>query len=139
MCRIIILAKQLQFKTRLYSKPKDTFKKALGRVLSGLPSQLGKQILDDICDRPIKLQNCCCHKAAHALWTNQLPININQHISNMPFNSQTYLDVFDAADKAYLSSKPSTTVAAITEHGSLERLLITFLVLVIVILLSERR
>ena len=99
---------------KLYElQPKDTFKKALGRVLSGLPSQLGKQIVDDICDRPIKLQNCCCHKAAHALWTNQLPININQHISNMPFNSQTYLDVFDAADKAYLSSKPSTTVAAI--------------------------
>ena len=99
---------------KLYElKPKDTFKKALGRVLIGLPSQLGKQIVDDICDRPIKLRGCCCAKAANALWTAQLPVNINEHVSNMDFNDRTYLDVFDAADKVYLSSKTITSVAAI--------------------------
>ena len=97
-------------------KPKDTFKKALGRVLTGLPSQLGKQIVDDICDRHPKLQGCCCAKAAHALWTNQLPTNINQHISNMDFNAATYLNVFTAADRVFLSSRNVTSVAALTSQ-----------------------
>ena len=97
-------------------KPKDSYKKALGRVLVGLPSQLGKQIVDDICDKPIKLQGCCCAKAAHALWSLQLPVNINQHVSNMQFNVNTYQSVFDAADQVFLSAKslPSATVAAAT-------------------------
>ena len=101
---------------KLYElRPRDTFKKALGRVLVGLPSQLGKQIVDDVCDRPIKLRGCCCAKAVNALWTNQLPVNINQHISNMDFNGATYLDVFDAADRVYLSSsKNVTSIAALT-------------------------
>ena len=95
-------------------KPKDTFKKALGRVLVGLPSQLGKQLVDDICTKHPKLRDCCCAKAIHALWSNQLPVNINQHISNMEFNSNTYLHVFEAADRVYLSSKTVTSVAALT-------------------------
>ena len=94
-------------------KPKDTFKKALGRVLVGLPSQLGKQIVDDICDRHPKLRGCCCAKAVNALWTNQLPVNINQHISNMEFNCNTYLQVFEAADRVFMSSKTVTSVAAL--------------------------
>ena len=53
---------------KLYKlKPKDSYKKALGRVLVGLPSQLRKQIVDDVCDRPIKLRGCCCAKAVQAL------------------------------------------------------------------------
>ena len=99
-------------------KPKDTYKKALGRVLVGLPSQLGKQLVDDVCDRPIKLRGCCCHKAVNALWSNQLPVNICQHISNYDFNSDTYLDVFEAADKVYLSSRNVTSVAALTSAAA---------------------
>lgn len=115
---------------KLYElKPKDTYKKALGRVLTGLPSQLGSQIADDVCDRPVKLRGCCCAKAVQALWTLQLPININQHISNMPFNSDTYHTVFDAADQVYLSAKnvsvaslqsASTTPAGFSINASAE-------------------
>ena len=83
----------------------------------GLPSQLGKQIVDDICDKPRKLQGCCCAKAAHALWTLQLPNNINAHISNMDFTYLTYQAVFDAADKVYLSSKPSVSMAALSARN----------------------
>ena len=104
---------------KLYElKPKDTFKKALGRVLTGLPSQLGNQIVDDICTKPIKLRGCCCAKAANALWTNQLPVHINQHISNMEFTADTYKQVFDAADRVFMSSKSVTSVAAITKAAA---------------------
>ena len=99
---------------KLYSvKPKDRFKTAMGRVLVGLPSQLGCQLIDDICDKPDKLRGCCCAKCVQALWTAQLPVNINQHVSNMDFNADTYLQVFEAADRAFLSSKTLPTVAAI--------------------------
>ena len=99
---------------KLYSlKPPDTFKKAMSRVLVGLPSQLGKQIIDDVCDKPNKLEGCCCAKAAFALWTLQLPVNICQHISTMEFTHDSYQKVFDAADKVFLSSKTVTSVAAL--------------------------
>ena len=80
----------------------------------GLPSQLGKQLVDDICTKHPKLRGCCCAKAVHALFTNQIPVNINQHISNMDFNADTYLQVFEAADRVYLSSKTVTSVAALS-------------------------
>ena len=33
-------------------KKEETFKKALSRVLTGLPSQLGEMLINDICDKP---------------------------------------------------------------------------------------
>ena len=35
----------------------------------------------------------------------QLPVNIRAHVSNMTFDSGTYSQVFEAADKVFLSSK----------------------------------
>ena len=66
------------------------------------------------CDKHPKLRGCCCAKAVHALWTNQIPVGINQHISNMDFTADTYLQVFEAADKVFLSSKTVTSVAALS-------------------------
>ena len=103
---------------KLYSvKPMDSFKRAMGRVMTGLPSQLGKLIVDDICTNPIKLQNCCCSKAVQAIWTDKLPVNINAHLSNMDFNYATYQAVFDAADKVYLSAK-SISIAAMSDPAT---------------------
>ena len=102
---------------KIYSvKPQDSFKKAMGRVMTGLPSQLGKQLVDDICKRPIKLQGCCCANAVLALWTDKLPISINAHMSAYEFNFQTYQEVFDAADKVYMSAK--TSVSAMTDAAT---------------------
>ena len=45
---------------RIYApKPQDSFRKALTRTLTGLPSQLGYQLINDICKNPRKLHNCC--------------------------------------------------------------------------------
>ena len=91
---------------RIYSpKAHDSYKKALTRQMVGLPSQLGYQIIDDICKKSTKLSGCCCASAALALWSLQLPVNIRAHISNREFNINTYKSVFEAADQVYLSSK----------------------------------
>ena len=111
---------------RLYApKPCDSYRKALTRQMVGLPSQLGAQIVDDICRRPSKLNGCCCAGAALALWSLQLPANIRAHISNKEFNHQTYKQVFEAADKVYLSGR-QVTVAAVARPVHLDETLPAF-------------
>ena len=103
---------------RIYApKPQDSYRKALGRTLTGLPSQLGAQIIDDICKKPSKLEGCCCAGAALAIWTMKLPVTTLAHISNMPFTKETYKKVFEAADQVHMSSQ-QVTVAAVTNAGS---------------------
>ena len=68
---------------RIYApKPSDSYQKALTRTMVGLPSQLGYQILNDICKKPKKLDGCCCAGATLALWSLQLPVSIRAHISH---------------------------------------------------------
>ena len=102
-------------------KTEDKFKKALSRVLVGLPSQLGQVLISDICDKPVKLNGCCCHKSVYTLWCIQLPLTVRSQISNMKFDHTTYSQVFQAADKIYLSTKTtdlSAGVAAIAVSPS---------------------
>ena len=104
---------------RIYAqKPQDSYKVALTRTMTGLPSQLGHQIVQDICKKSKKLEGCCCDAATFALWSIQLPVNIRAHISNMTFNSTTYKDVFEQADKVYLSAKQISVAALAAQGGS---------------------
>ena len=97
---------------RIYGpRPADSYKKALSRTMTGLPSQLGSQIIDDICKKNKKLEGCCCDQAAFALWSLQLPVSVRAHISGMEFNKTTYKNVFEAADKYFKSSKQVTVAA----------------------------
>ena len=98
---------------RIYApKPKDSYVKALSRSMVGLPSQLGHQLVNDVCKKSTKLQGCCCAAAVEALWHLQLPVTIRAHVSNMAFDHTTYKNVFEAADQVFLSSK-QVTVAAV--------------------------
>ena len=98
---------------RIYApKPSDSYQKALTRTMVGLPSQLGYQILNDICKKPKKLDGCCCAGATLALWSLQLPVSIRAHISDREFTKDTYKEVFEAADKCFNSVK-QVAVAAV--------------------------
>ena len=44
---------------------------------------------------------------------DKLPVGIRAHISNLEFTQATYKEVFEAADKVYLSSKQAVSIAAI--------------------------
>ena len=78
----------------------------------GLPSQLGNQLVNDVCKKATKLEGCCCAAAVEALWHLQLPVNIRAHVSNLAFDHTTYKNVFKAADQVFLSSK-QVSVAAV--------------------------
>ena len=91
---------------RIYApKPQDAYNKALTRTMTGLPSQLGYKLVNDVCKKPTKFDNCCCAAHVLALWSNQLPVNIRAHISDKVFTKETYKEVFEAADKVFNSSK----------------------------------
>ena len=90
---------------RIYApKAKDSYCKALTRTMVGLPSQLGHQMVDDVCKKAA-LEGCCCAAAVEALWQLQLPVGIRAHVSNMEFSHAIYKQVFEAADRVYMSSK----------------------------------
>ena len=98
---------------RLHAPQKEaTFKKALSRVLTGVPSQLGQVLINDICDRPVKLDGCCCAKAVYCLFSMQLPQNVRAHIADLEFNKNTYQQVFQTADKIFLSTRPAPELSA---------------------------
>ena len=113
----------LDIKERLIAiyapKPSDSYRRALSRTMVGLPSQLGNQIINDICKKPTKLSGCCGAGAAHAIWSIQLPINVRGQISNMPFTLDAYRQVFEAADSCFLSSK-QIQVAAVGQGATSE-------------------
>ena len=101
---------------RLYApKPKDSYNKALTRTMVGLPSQLGNQLVNNVCKKPDKFKDCCCASHVEALWHNQLPINIRAHVSNMTFTRESYKQVFEAADQVFLSSR-QVSVAAVSAN-----------------------
>ena len=103
---------------RIYApKPSESYKRALTRQMVGLPSQLGMQIMNDVCKKATKLDGCCCDGAVLALWSLQLPSNIRAHISGKVFNKNTYKQVFQDADEVYLSSKQVTVAALMSESS----------------------
>ena len=111
---------------RIYAqKPCDSYRKALTRTMVGLPSQLGYQIVDDVCKMPVKLVGCCCPAAVQALWFMQLPVGVRGHISNMDFSATTYKNIFEAADQNFMSSK-QVTVAAVATPASMDETLPAF-------------
>ena len=81
------------------------------RTMTGLPSQLGYQLINDICKQPRKLFRCCCAEAVLTLWSLQLPVSVRAHISDREFNIDTYKDVFETADKVFQSGKQVSVAA----------------------------
>ena len=98
-------------------RKQDTYKKALSRVLTGLPSQLGQELINDICDKDVKLVGCCCAKAVFCLWSIQLPLTVRSQISNLTFDHATYQQVFQTADNIYLSTKVTEVSASVAAVG----------------------
>ena len=100
---------------KLYAPtPQASYRKALTRTLVGLPSQLGYQLMDDVCKKPDKFDGCCCAGAVLALWTDRLPVNVRAHVSDKTFDKNTFKEVFETADQVYLSSKQVSVLAAVT-------------------------
>ena len=79
------------------------FGRAMGRVLSGKPSELARQLVDDLCDH--ELQGCCCKKTVVGMWKRQLPLGVRQAIATIEFNAQNFDTIVKQADDVFNSSR----------------------------------
>ena len=95
-------------------KAEDAYDRAAGRVLTGKPSQLGKLLIDDLCKCESKLNGCCCDRIVWGMFRKQLPIVVRNHISDLPFNKDTYKSVFAKADQVFDSNRGSDPQVAAT-------------------------
>jgi len=76
----------------------DGFDKAIARVLTGTPSQLGRAIVNDICPGVTPLQGCHCADIVLGIWRRSLPTVVRNAVADMDFTAASYNLVFDKAD-----------------------------------------
>ena len=67
-------------------KPEAAVERALGRVLTGLPSSLARALVDDICRCNPQLSTCCCPAIVSTLWRWQLSSQVKAGIAHCTFN-----------------------------------------------------
>ena len=99
-------------------KPEDAYKRAKSRVMTGKPSQLGKQLIEDLCKCDVKLSGNCCPIVIWGMFREALPVVIRNHIADMSFNKDTYKEIFARCDKIYDSNQDQpvrgASVASVT-------------------------
>ena len=103
-------------------KPEDAYIRAKNRVMTGKPSQLGKALINDICKCPTKLQSGCCAQIVWGMYREAIPVVIRNHIAELPFNKDTYKQIFVKSDQVYDSNKTSqptrgAAVAAVSNQS----------------------
>ena len=97
-------------------KPEDAYIRAKNRVMTGTPSQLGKTLMDDICDCVPKLACKCCARQVWGMYRESLPVVVRNHIAEQPFNKDTWKSVFKTSDKVYESNQSAEPRAVSVVH-----------------------
>ena len=96
------------------------FERAMGRILSERPSQLARQLVNDLCDH--KLVGCCCKKFIVGQWKRQLPSSVKMAIAGMEFSAENFDAICEKADASYASTRPagvpSSQVSALALSGA---------------------
>ena len=101
---------------RLFGPSEEShFQKAMSRVLSGKPSQLANDLINDMCEH--ELEGCCCRRWIFGLWHRQLPSAVKQAVAHKKFSKETLKDVLELADKVYESTRPPPTIAAVQQQA----------------------
>ena len=96
-------------------KPEAAFEKAMSRKLTDFscPSDLAKQLIDDLCTCSPALTSECCQKVIYGMWLRELPLVIRQKLAGEAFNAITYKTLLDSADALHLTTESTQQVAAV--------------------------
>ena len=98
---------------QLGPKKADGYDRAVSRVMTGTPSQLGRLIINDICPATRPLVGCHCADTVLGIWRRSLPSAVKSAIADMDFTATTYTAIFDRADNVW-SSNASPSVSAVS-------------------------
>ena len=99
---------------KIFKPPQEAaFERAMGRVLSGKPSELARQLVNDLCSH--QLVGCCCKTFIVGLWKRALPSSVKSAVASLEFNDTNFDAIVQLADAVYASNlKPITpSVSAI--------------------------
>ena len=105
-----VLKKEL---IKIFKPPQEAaFERAMGRVLSGKPSELARQLVNDLCSH--QLVGCCCKTFIVGLWKRALPSSVKNAVASLEFNDTNFDAIVQLADAVYASNlKPVPSVSAI--------------------------
>ena len=92
-------------------KPEAAIERGLSRVLTSTPSELARQLVNDLCKHELTCD--CCPAFISTLWKRQLPGNVRAGIAHITFSKDTFDAIVTLADDIFLSTKASGSVAAI--------------------------
>ena len=74
---------------KIFKPPQEAnFERAMSRILSGKPSQLARQLVNDLCKH--KLRGCCCSTFIVGQWKRQLPTAVKNSIAGLEFNAANF-------------------------------------------------
>ena len=104
---------------KIFKPPQEAkFERAMGRTLTATPSQLARELVNDLCDH--ELEGCCCSNFIVGLWKRALPNAVKQAVAAYDFNKDNFDTIVTHADKVYASTRSQaipSSVAAVTVHS----------------------
>ena len=92
-------------------RPEDPIERALGRVMSGKPSQLARALVDDICKAEFDCR--CCPAVVSTLWKRHLPSNVRAGIASSVLDKNSFDMVVKLADDIHASNAPWPSISAV--------------------------
>ena len=101
---------------KLYApKQEAAYTNALSRKLSiaGTPSNLLKQLIDDLCTCQEPLSSKCCQRILWGMWCQELPLVIRQRLAGQEFSDTTYKSMMELADALFETTAAQSAVAAV--------------------------
>ena len=98
-------------------RPEEAVERALSRVLVDRPSDLARELVEDLCRH--ELVNCqCCPAIVLTLWKRQLSSSVRAGIAHLELTAATFDQVVKLVDDIHSSNKAVPVVAAIDKAES---------------------
>ena len=92
-------------------KPGAAVERALARVMVGPPSQLARELVNDICDTNMDCSNCMA--VVEALWRRHLSASVKAGLAKYKLSKDNFKEVTELADAIHDSNAPAVSVAAV--------------------------
>ena len=93
-------------------RPERAVERALGRVLSGQPSELARDLVNDLSKCKPQLQCACCPAIITHLWKRHLPPQVRAGIAKHTLTQANFNEVVTLADDIFSSNTPAPAIAA---------------------------
>ena len=99
-------------------KPEDAVERALNRVMTDTPSQLARELANDLCQSEMDCK--CCPAIVTAMWKRHLPSQVKAGIAKYTLKKDNFNQVTQEADDIWKSNSSASSVASIKSNGAVQ-------------------